>query len=125
MVIYVASSFQTTDRFGVSFNTSTGALNNAGGITGTALLYNSSAEYYGDGWWRISVSGTTGVAGTTNQILFIVVDNSAYSSTIGAVRAGDGSTGFYVWGAQLEQSKQQTSFIPSTETFTSRASTAT
>lgn len=123
MGLYVASSYQAADRFGAGFNIAAGTLN-ASTPAGTGIVYNRSAEYYGDGWWRISVSGTTGLAGTNNLSIFIGLGTSLIESGLIAAYAGDGGAGFYVWGAQLEQSKQQTSFIPSKETFTSRASTA-
>ena len=123
MCLYAATSFEAADRFGTGFNVAAGTLNITGNA-GTALVYNNSAEYYGDGWWRISVSGTTGVIGTTSLSLFIGVSTLLTDALTVETYTGDGGAGFYVWGAQLEQSKQQSSFIPSTETFTSRASTA-
>lgn len=123
ITLYVASSYQAADRFGTGFNLTSNALN-VDSNAGTALVYNRSSEYYGDGWWRISISGTTGLIGTNNLSLFIGVGTLLTETGLIATYAGDGGAGFYVWGAQLEQSKQQSSFIPSTETFTSRASTA-
>lgn len=122
LCLYVATSFQASDRFGTGFNLTTNTLNGTGNA-GTALVYNSSAEYYGNGWYRISVSGTTGLVGTNTQRLFIGPSTLLTDLVTVTTYTGDGGAGFYVWGAQLEQSKQQTSFIPSTETFTSRAST--
>ena len=123
MCLYVATSFEAPDRFGTGFNVAAGTLNITGNF-GNALVYNHSAEYYGNGWWRISVSGTTGLAGTNNLSLFIGPSTLLTDSSVVETYTGDGGAGFYIWGAQLEQSKQQTSFIPSTESFTSRASNA-
>lgn len=123
MTLYCAGSYQAGDRFGTGFNIAAGTLNSFS-PAGNGLVYNHTAEYYGDGWWRISVSGTTGLAGTNNLSIFIGLSTNTAEGGVVAPYAGDGGAGFYVWGAQLEQSKQQTSFIPSTETFTSRASTA-
>ena len=122
MTLSVAGLFTSADRFGVAFNIATGQLG-TGDTRGNATLYNVSSEDYGHGWWRISVSGNTGVVGNNTLRMHIAV-NIASDNTIGLTRVGDGGTGFYIWGAQLEQSKQQTSFIPSTETFISRSSTA-
>jgi len=123
MILYVASSYTASDRFSTGFDLTTNIIN-AAGIAGNALGYNSSAEYYGNGWWRISVSGTTGLLGTNNLSLFIGVDTNTGGYGVINTYTGDGGAGFYVWGAQLEDSKQQTSFIPSSESFSSRASTA-
>jgi hypothetical protein len=56
-------------------------------VVGTA-----SATNAGNGWWRVSVSGTSG---TTASVLCIVASNSFSSFT--------GTTGYgvYAWGAQL------------------------
>lgn len=123
MTLYCAGSYQAGDRFGTGFNIAAGTLNSFS-PAGNGLVYSHTAEYYGDGWWRISVSGTTGVVGTNNMSIFIGLSTNTAEGGVVATYTGDGRAGFYVWGAQLEQSKQQTSFIPSTETFTSRASTA-
>ena len=123
--LYVAGSYQAADRFSTGFNVAAGTLNGGlGSNSGTALVYKSSAEYYGNGWYRISVSGTTGVVGTTSLSMLIGVDTNTAGTGIVTSYTGDGGAGFYVWGAQLEDSKQQTSFIPSSESFSSRASTA-
>jgi hypothetical protein len=124
ITLYCGTSYQAGDRFGTGFNIAAGTLNLVS-PAGNGVVYNQSAEYYGNGWWRISVSGTTGLVGTNNLSLFIGLSSTITDGGVVPIYTGDGGAGFYVWGAQLEQSKQQTSFIPSTETFTSRASTAT
>jgi hypothetical protein len=124
MSLYVAASYTASDRFSAGFNVAAGTLNGGlGSNAGTGLVYKQTAEYYGNGWYRISVSGTTGVVGTTSLSMFIGVDTNTAGTGLVTSYTGDGGAGFYVWGAQLEDSKQQTSFIPSSESFTSRAST--
>jgi hypothetical protein len=124
ITLYCASSYQAGDRFGTGFNIAAGTLNLVS-PAGNGVVYNQSAEYYGNGWWRISVSGTTGLVGTNNLSLFIGLSSTITDGGVVTTYAGDGGAGFYVWGAQLEQSKQQSSFIPSTETFVNRPSIAT
>ena len=67
----------------------------------------------GNGWWRVSyqytASDTTGV--------FIVAANSGTSSLI----IGDGTTGVYIWGAQLETLDVPSSYIVTTSSSVTRA----
>lgn len=91
--------------------------------TGTSSAFlgspTSSISAYPNGWYRISVTATattssTGISGS-------IQTHNGTSNTY----TGDGSSGLYIWGAQLEQASFASSYIPSVETFTSRASTAT
>jgi hypothetical protein len=85
-----------------------------------SYLINPSVIPVGNGWYRISASYT----GTlTRTGLFRL--QLATGATPQAVYAGDGKSGVYIWGAQLEEGAFATSYIPSSDTFTSRASTAT
>lgn len=103
--------YNTTDGDqGTKFNPITGVrFSNFNTITPTS--YSSTA--YPNGWFRLSITFTP---------------TSAASFQVG-VRHSDwtanGIDGVYIWGAQLEQATFPTSYMPSTETFTSRASTAT
>jgi uncharacterized protein YmfQ (DUF2313 family) len=72
----------------------------------------------GNGWYRC-IMQVTAVA-TASAFTGILLHNG---TTV--TYTGDGASGLYIWGAQLEPGSYFTSYIPTQPTFTSRASTAT
>jgi len=74
-----------------------------------------------NGWARIELTVLSDADGGTGSAITLGPSNSGTSQTV----TGDGTSGIYIWGAQLEQGSFPTSYIPSTQTFTSRASSAT
>ena len=86
----------------VVFNFSTGTITSVGG----SVTW-SRADNIGNGWFRVGCSFTSTAANPS----FIIYPNAAGQ--------------FAVWGPQVEVNYGATSYIPSTETFTSRATTAT
>ncbi|WP_418791476.1 phage head spike fiber domain-containing protein [Phosphitispora sp. TUW77] len=73
----------------------------------------ASIEDVGNGWYRCSVTGTSGTSSAV--IIFeIAYANSNYNY------AGDGSSGIYLWGAQVEQKAYMTSYMPTTDATATR-----
>lgn len=72
----------------------------------------ASSVQYPNGWWRVTLSGTFGVADTA----YFWIGASNGSSTYN----GDGASGIYVWGAQAEQAGMSTSYIPTTSASATR-----
>lgn len=94
---YLAASF--TYRF------STGVISNA---TGAGLVAGSpKAENYGNGWIRLSLSSTL-PSGNGTAVVRINFRNNSNSANF----AGDGVSGVYAWGYQLELGSNPTSYIP-------------
>ena len=107
-----------SNNVNAKFDLSTGIVLSTA-TSGNGSLVSGTIESVGNGWYKCTVSGQPDTSGTSVGVAVYLIDN------ISVVYNGDGTSGIYIWGAQLEEGSFPTSYIPSDVTFTGRSSTAT
>ena len=94
---------------GAYFNLTTGTIDTTESDN-TATIQN-----FGNGWYRCSITRTSGSGATTTRQRLIPTNAKNTWST------GDGTSGIYLWGAQLEAGAFPTSYSPTTSAAATRA----
>jgi len=75
----------------------------------------ANIENYGNGWYRCSILKNRATSGSERLVLDLSLDGS------GTSYLGDGTSGIYIYGAQLEALSYPTSYIPTSGSTVTRA----
>jgi hypothetical protein len=82
----------------------------AGGLSGSETGSSiTSVVNYGNGWYRLILANVNSLSGVTTPNVRFRIQGT-----------GDGTSGIYFWGAQLEAGASPTSYIPTTTTALTR-----
>ena len=81
----------------------------------TTTFGTATVQSVGNGWYRCTITGLAGATASTN-INHLMIDSGVNTSY-----TGDGTSGIYLWGAQLEEAFFESSYIPTTSASATRA----
>jgi hypothetical protein len=108
--LYISDSASFANRLQAFFNIETGTLIQANAF-GTFTAASGKIENYGNGWYRISATVTTS---TETSILARIYSIDSVATV------GDGTSGIYIWGAQLEAGAYASSYLNTLSTSVTR-----
>jgi hypothetical protein len=106
---------------GVTFDLSDGTFNTTPLETSGATFVGGTVEDVGNSWYRCSVTGLTDTGQVFTSVLIGLLNDVVSEDTIVPSYTGDGVSGIYFFGLQVEQSSVPTSHIPTAGSTVTRA----
>jgi hypothetical protein len=101
------------DGVTAQINLSSGAATVSRGAGGTWTSPSATSVNAGNGWWRLTITGTTTL--TSVQLRVYQAPTAFTTGSYGTPGyAGVAGSGIYIWGAQLELGSTASTYIPTT-----------
>jgi len=113
-------TFATTSHFRAIFDVESGIVTDSYADTANGATISTSISDFGDGWYRCAIIGILSNTGSGNFFLQISLpDRSTYSGgTLDSIYpsyTGNGTSGIYIYGAQLVKGTSPKPYIKTTD----------